>query len=77
VHILYCHASIIPYANVIFDLDRAEALSTVHEYLDKIGILYSGRYGEWGYQWTDETFVSGENAAQKILDGMSSVATRV
>ena len=75
--ILNCHANIIPNANVIFDLDRAEALSTVHAYLDEIGILYCGRYGEWGYQWTDESFVSGENAAQKILDGISFMVTRV
>jgi hypothetical protein len=33
-----------------------------------VGIGYCGRYGEWGYQWTDESFVSGEKAAQKVLD---------
>lgn len=55
------------YANVIFDLERAEAVKTVHGYLDDLGIGYCGRYGEWIYSWTDESFLSGERAAQKAL----------
>ena len=66
--ILFSNAMVIPYANIIFDLDRADALATVHGYLDDLGVSYCGRYGEWGYLWTDESFISGENAAQKILD---------
>ena len=61
------HATLIRYANVIFDLDRTEALKTVHGYLDDIGIAYCGRYGDWGYMWTDESFISGERAAQSVL----------
>ena len=55
------------YANVIFDRDRGEALETVHRYLDDVGINYCGRYGDWGYMWTDESFKSGERAAEKAL----------
>ena len=66
--ILFRHAMRVPYANVIFDLERADALALVHGYLDDVGIAYCGRYGEWKYIWTDESFVSGENAAQKTLD---------
>jgi protoporphyrinogen oxidase len=66
--ILFREAMLIPYANIIFDLDRAAALAKVHGYLDDIGIGYCGRYGDWGYLWSDEAFVSGENAAQKALD---------
>jgi protoporphyrinogen oxidase len=66
--ILFSSAMLLRYANIIFDLERAAALATVHGYLDDIGINYCGRYGEWAYLWTDESFKSGENAAQKILD---------
>ena len=66
--ILTTHVLVASYANVIFDIERADALAIVHGYLDDIGIRYCGRYGEWGYQWTDEAFVSGENAAQRVLD---------
>ena len=67
------HAMFIPYANVIFDLDRKENLKLVHDYLDDVGIHYAGRYGDWGYMWTDESFLSGERAAQKILNKVTSV----
>ena len=60
-------AVLLPYANIIFDLDRAAALKTVHGYLDDLGIAYCGRYGDWGYMWTDESFKSGELAAQRTL----------
>jgi protoporphyrinogen oxidase len=65
--ILTRHASVVRYANVIFDLDRPEALKTVHGYLDDLGIAYCGRYGDWGYMWTDESFISGERAAETAL----------
>jgi len=69
--IVSSHAQLIRYANVIFDLDRATALSTVHGYLQEQQIQYCGRYGEWGYLWTDESFLSGERAAQRALSEAS------
>lgn len=65
--ILHKSVKLVPYANVIFDLERANALTTVHEYLDGCNIRYCGRYGDWGYHWTDESFKSGESAALKTL----------
>jgi len=60
-------AMLLPYANIIFDLERAAALEIVHGYLDDIRISYCGRYGDWGYMWTDESFISGEKAAERAL----------
>jgi len=65
--ILMTEARPIRWANIIFDLDRPQALTTVHGYLDDVGIQYGGRYGEWGYLWTDQSFVSGEQAAGRAL----------
>lgn len=65
--IVFANTLHIPHANIIFDLDRADALRVVHAYLDELKIRYCGRYGEWGYHWTDEAFISGENAAEKVL----------
>jgi protoporphyrinogen oxidase len=67
--ILYRGAMHIPWGNVIFDLECNEALGKVHGWLNEIGIKYCGRYGDWKYIWTDESFISGENAAQRVLDG--------
>lgn len=66
--VVFKSALLARYANVIFDLERAAAVEIIHGYLDDVGIAYCGRYGEWGYHWTDESFISGENAAQKLLD---------
>jgi hypothetical protein len=64
---VFRNVRLLRYANVIFDLERADALKTVHGYLDDLGIAYCGRYGDWGYMWTDESFKSGEQAAEKAL----------
>jgi protoporphyrinogen oxidase len=65
--VVFGNARLLKYANIIFDLDRAAALKTVHGYLDDLGITYCGRYGDWGYMWTDESFKSGEQAAERAL----------
>jgi protoporphyrinogen oxidase len=75
--ILFRGATMLKYANIIFDLERAEAVKIVHGYLDELGIAYCGRYGEWGYLWTDESFKSGEQAAQKALNQISEPARPV
>jgi protoporphyrinogen oxidase len=65
-------AMLLKYANIIFDLERADSLKIVHGYLDDIGINYCGRYGDWGYMWTDESFISGEKAADRALSAVVS-----
>ena len=65
--ILFRHAMHIPYANVIFDLESTPSAAKAHAFLNEIGIGYCGRYGDWAYIWTDQSFVSGEKAAQTIL----------
>lgn len=65
--IVYQGAQLVPYANIIFDLDRVAALETVHGFLESVGIAWCGRYGDWGYLWSDEAFVSGGGAADKVL----------
>jgi protoporphyrinogen oxidase len=70
--VVHSHARLLKYANIIFDLQRADALKLVHGYLDDVGIAYCGRYGDWGYMWTDESFKSGELAAEKVLASVKS-----
>jgi hypothetical protein len=71
---LWKGTKLLRYANIIFDLERAEAVKTVHAYLDEVGICYAGRYGEWGYMWTDESFISGERAAERSLGQLKASA---
>jgi protoporphyrinogen oxidase len=65
--ILLRETSINRYANVIYDLDRADALAIVHGFLDEVGVSYCGRYGCWDHAWTDQAFISGEETAHKVL----------
>jgi protoporphyrinogen oxidase len=70
--ILVSEARMARYANVIYDHERAAAVKTVHDYLDEIGIHVCGRYGEWNHLWTDESFLSGERAAEQALMALST-----
>ena len=65
------HARHMEYANIIFDFDRAAAVERIHGYLDEVGIVPCGRYGEWAYLWTDQSFQSGERAARKAVERLS------
>ncbi len=65
--ILFTDTKLCEYANIIFDHDRSAALATVHGYLDDVAIRHCGRYGDWGYMWTDESYKSGEGAAGRAL----------
>jgi len=60
-----------PFANIIFDYDRPKALPIVHGYLNDIGIKYCGRFGDWGYIWTDQAFNSGERAAERAISKLA------
>ena len=70
--ILMKSAHVVPYANVIFDHDRPAALETVHGFLSDAGVATCGRYGDWKYSWTDESFMSGEEAAQCVINRILS-----
>jgi len=65
--VVHTSTIVAPFANIIFDHDRPAALKLIHGYLDDIGVGYCGRFGDWGYIWTDQAFASGERAAKDAL----------
>ncbi len=65
--ILWVREREIEYANVIFDHNRAGALSVIYPWVRSQDILLAGRYGEWGYLWSDDAARSGWKAAAEIL----------
>lgn len=67
--ILVSEARNIEYANVIWDHQRADAVATVHAWLDQVGVVWCGRYGDWDHSWTDESFLSGERAGARVVGG--------
>lgn len=75
--IIHQSAIWIPFGNVIFDLERRAAVDVVQGYLDDIGIRYCGRFGQWGYIWTDAAFLSGEQAARRTLEAQGTAAPKL
>ena len=65
--VLWARAREVPRANVVFDHDRRRALRVITPWLREQGILLAGRYGEWGYHWTDDATRSGWAAADALL----------
>ena len=56
----------VPYANVLFDHAREAALTEVNAFLEASGVTRCGRYGEWGYLWTDDAILSGWRAGDEV-----------
>ena len=57
--ILFIDVRFEPYANVIFDHNIYKARKIVRDYLSSVGIETIGRFGEWGYLWSDQSLMSG------------------
>jgi len=56
----------IPYAYVVFDFEREAALQVIHPWMESVGILPCGRFGEWGYHWSFEAIESGRRVAARV-----------
>ena len=57
----------IPYGNVVFDHEMIGRRTVVVDYLLTQGIYMVGRFGEWGTHQSDESFLSGKNAVDRIV----------
>lgn len=55
------------YANVIFDFNIYESRERIKKYLEKLGIITIGRFGEWDYFWSDQSLMSGMEGAKKCI----------
>jgi protoporphyrinogen oxidase len=66
--VLWARHREVQYANVVFDHNRATALATICPWISRQGIILAGRYGEWGYHWTDDATRTGWAAAARIED---------
>lgn len=65
--ILFEKVWLIPFAQVIYDHERTHAVELIQNFLNENNIISCGRYGEWSYAWSDESFLSGESAAKSIM----------
>jgi len=64
----------LPYAYVVYDHGRAQAVARIREWLAERDILLAGRYSEWEYYNSDHAFIAGQRAAanaRSLLDARS------
>lgn len=60
--ILFLHHKRLPWGNVIFDIGMEENRQIVREHLAARGVASCGRFGEWDYLWSNQSFLSGYRA---------------
>jgi protoporphyrinogen oxidase len=61
----------IPYAYVVFDQVRSDALQVINGFLDQAGIISAGRFGSWDYYSMEDSFMSGKNAGAMAAERLS------
>ena len=66
--VIFMHHKPLPWGNVVFDLGMEERRDIVIDWLKQIGVISAGRFGEWAYQWSNQAFMSGLNAAKHVCE---------
>ncbi len=64
----YSDIRLVRTGQIVYDLNRREALKVVNDYLDRQGVLRVGRYSEWKYLMSDTCVLGGRRAA-RLLQG--------
>ncbi len=70
--IMFVDVRILDYANVTFTHPTAKARKVVSDYLESLGINLIGRYAEWRYLWSNQSFVSGYDKALRTVNRYGS-----
>jgi protoporphyrinogen oxidase len=60
--IIFADYRLLPCGNVIFLQDMEKDRDSVKEYVAGKGIKLIGRFGEWDYLWSDQSYLSGKTA---------------
>lgn len=62
----------IRYAYCIHDFARKEAVRTIRSWMQRHGVVPTGRYGHWNYFWSHEALMSGLQSGEKALKQIHS-----
>ncbi|BAI76900.1 hypothetical protein AZL_f01400 (plasmid) [Azospirillum sp. B510] len=63
----FTHHKRLRYANVVFDLGMEKRRDLVRSWVESTGISLAGRFGEWAYLWSNQSFMSGHQAILNII----------
>ena len=67
--ILFVHHKHLPFGNVVFDHGMEKRRKVVLDYLETLNIKTCGRFGEWDYLWSDQSFLSGKKVIESLSFG--------
>lgn len=59
--IVFTHHKHLKYGNVIFNIGMEPKREVVRDYFSSHGVQTIGRFGEWDYLWSNQSFLSGKN----------------
>lgn len=62
--IVFMDHRFLEYGNVIFDAGMEENRKVVLDWARQEGVMSCGRFGEWDYLWSNQSFLSGYSALQ-------------
>jgi protoporphyrinogen oxidase len=65
--ILFVDYRLLPYGNVIFLHDMEKDRDCIKGHLTGCGIDLIGRFGEWDYLWSDQSYLSGKMKANETI----------
>ena len=63
--VLFTDYKQLPYANIIYYNGMEKDRAVVRTYMESRGIKLIGRFGRWEYLWSDQSYMSGINAAEE------------
>jgi protoporphyrinogen oxidase len=64
--VIFTHHKHLPFANVVFDLGMEARRDRLRAWVETQGIALAGRFGEWAYLWSNQSFMSGRAAAERL-----------
>lgn len=64
--VIFTHHKHLPFGNVVFDLGMETRRDRVRAWVEAQGIALAGRFGEWAYLWSNQSFMSGRAAVERL-----------
>ncbi|MGF6903737.1 protoporphyrinogen/coproporphyrinogen oxidase [Paraburkholderia sp. GAS348] len=58
---------ILPFGNVVFELGMESRRNAIRNWIVEQGVHLAGRFGQWDYFWSDQSLLSGKQAAEEVL----------
>jgi protoporphyrinogen oxidase len=65
--IIFVDYRMLPYGNVLFLHNMEKDRDCIRTYIQHYGVDLIGRFGEWDYLWSDQSYLSAKNKALKVL----------